>query len=293
MVVHSINITMKKIVIELSREAFIPGELIEGTVKLSIDKQVSARAVKLVILGHERTHIKRGSGDDSRVYRETNYILRQNIVLHGPLYDNELELAPGNYVFEFEFMMPESALPSYNGSNVDIEYDLEARVDVPWWFDIVDKRRIYVFRSRNPLKFLKDPVTFQSDNYYHQYSDKPAFWAQITKSGFLAGEVIEGTVALKNTYSSKIRKIYVSLRGVEFARASGYTESITQYNERIEISVHDMSEGIPKLFYLSAPRNCPSSYEGIYSNFRWGVEVGLDIPFGFDIKALHPVEILR
>ena len=292
MVLYTIGESMKEIAIELSREAFIPGELIEGAVSLLIDKPVSARAVKLEILGYEKTRIQKGSGDDSHIYKETNYILRQNIILHGPMYDNRMELAPGNYVFEFEFIMPESALPSYKGSNVKIEYELEARVDVPWWFDIVDKRQIYVFRSRDPLRFLRNPVTFQSENYYHQYSNKPAFFAQITKGGFIAGEVIEGTVAMKNTYSSKIRKIYVNLRGVEFAKASSVTERITHFNERIEIPVHDMFEGIPKLFYISAPRNCPSSYEGILSNFRWGLEVGLDIPFAFDIKALHPVEIL-
>jgi hypothetical protein len=293
MVMHLIGHAMKEITIELSRDAFIPGELIEGAVKLSIDKGVSARAVKLEVTGSEKTHIERGSGDDSHVYRETNHIIKENIILHSPIYETELELAPGNYVFEFDFKLPEYALPSYDGSNADIKYELKARVDVPWWFDIVDKRPLYVFRSRNPLGLLKKRVQFQSDNYSDMRSQKPSFHAEIPKTGFLAGEVIEGTVALKNMSASNIRKIYLTLLGIEFAQASGYTESVTQSKERIEIPAHGMYEGVPIQFILPIPRNCPSSYEGRYSNFRWGVEIGLDIPLAFDVKTIHPVEILR
>ena len=61
MVLYTIGESMKEIAIELSREAFIPGELIEGAVSLLIDKPVSARAVKLEILGYEKTRIQKGT----------------------------------------------------------------------------------------------------------------------------------------------------------------------------------------------------------------------------------------
>jgi hypothetical protein len=54
-----------------------------------------------------------------------------------------------------------------------------------------------------------------------------------------------------------------------------------------------MREGVAKVFFLQIPTDAPSSYEGMYSNFRWGVFVGLDIPFGFDVKALYPIEVLQ
>jgi len=284
---------MNEIAIDLPREAYIPREKIQGAVKLWIDKTVSARAVKLEILGTEKTHIERRSNDDSHVYREINYILRDRIILHSPQYDDDMQIEPGNYVFEFDFMMPESAPPSYRGSQVDIVYELNARVDVPWWFDIVRRKPLYVFRSREPLDYLQEPVQFQSSNYYDTNPRKPGFMAEISKTGFLTGEVIEGSIALKNMHASNIRKIYVTLLGIEYAEASRYSESTTQFSGRIEIPVDDMYEGAPKLFNISVPRNCPPSYESRYSNFRWGLEIGLDIPLGFDVKALHPIEILH
>jgi hypothetical protein len=151
---------MNDISIDLVKEAYLPGEIIKGTVRLELEKSVKARAVKLRIIGLEETRVEVGSGDDSHTYHERNYILKNDIILHSPMYDKDLELDPGNYAFVFEFKMPENALPSYKGTNVSVTYTLEARVDVPWWLDIVEKRPIYVFRNREVLNW-QEPVLWQ------------------------------------------------------------------------------------------------------------------------------------
>lgn len=283
---------MKQIAVELPKEAYLPGEIVEGRVRLSIDKTVTARAVKLDIIGLEETRITVGSSDSRTTYREHNYMLRDRVILHSPQYDNDMDLEPGNYVFKFESILPKNALPSYSGNHAVVSYKLLARVDIPLWFDILGLRNMFVFRDRYALKLLTAPVRFQSENFLAP-GDKPGFSVELTKTGYVAGEVIEGTVILSNTDSSKIRKIDVELLGAEFATARGHKRNRTQKKHEIEIPVHDMIDGIQNRFYLPIPRDAPSSYEGMYSNFRWGVEVGLDIPFGFDVKALHPVEILR
>lgn len=284
---------MKQITIELPKPGYLPGELVEGNARLTIDRPVKARAIKLNVVGLEETSITVGSGDDSRTYRERNFLLNNEIILHGPQFEKNVELPPGNYIFKFEYVIPENALPSYKGTNSSVIYKLHAKVDVPLWFDIDDKKQIFVFRNREALKLLTHPVRFWSENFQHPNPEKPGFSVELTKTGYLAGEAIEGTVILKNVATSRIRKIYIRLLGEEFARASNYHRNVSQQKHEIEISVGNMVEGIPKLFFLPIPRDAPTSYEGMFSNFRWAVEVGLDIPFGFDVKALHPVEILR
>ncbi|UCG70271.1 MAG: hypothetical protein JSV09_04440 [Thermoplasmata archaeon] len=284
---------MKQISIELPKPAYLPGELVEGNARLTIDRPVKARAIKLNVVGLEETSITVGSGDDSRTYRERNFLLKNEIILHGPQFEKNVELPPGNYLFKFEYVIPENALPSYKGTNSSVTYKLRAKVDVPLWFDIEDKKEIFVFRNRGALKLLTHPARFWSENFSNLNPDKPGFSVELTKTGYLAGEAIEGTVNLKNMATSRIRHIYIRLLGEEFAWASGYHRNVTQQKHEIEISVANMVEGIPKLFFLPIPRDAPTSYEGLFSNFRWAVEVGLDIPFGFDVKALHPVEILR
>lgn len=284
---------MKQIAIALPKWAYLPGEVVEGTVNLSIDKPVKARSIKLQIVGLEETRIEVGSGEHRHTYCENNYILKNDIILQSPQYDENLELQPGDYVFKFEIKMPENALPSYNGKHVSVTYTLKARVDVPWWLDIVDKKPIFVFRNRQLLGLLTQPAHFQSENYPQPYDKKPSFYAELTKRGYVADEVINGLVTLKNMAASKIRKIDVKLLGIEFATARGYQRETTQHSSKIEIRTLGMVEGVPVQFNLPIPREAPSSYEGMFSNFRWAVEVRLDIPFAFDIKALHPVEILR
>lgn len=284
---------MNDISIELPKEAYLPGEIIKGTVRLDLEKSVKARAVKLRIIGLEKTSVTVGSGDDRHTYRERYYILKNDIILHSPSYDDDLELDPGNYAFWFEFILPGDALPSYRGTNASVTYTLEARVDVPWWLDIVKKRSIFVFRNREVLRLLTAPARFNSDNFINGVGNKPCFGVELVKTGFIAGETIEGTIAVYNMAASKIRKIYIKLLGEELATACGHRETRIQSKQEIEIPVCDMMEGVAKVFFLQIPNNAPSSYEGRYSNFRWGVFVGLDIPFGFDVKALYPIEVLQ
>jgi hypothetical protein len=284
---------MNDISIELTKDAYVPGEIIKGNIILDVEKTVKARAVKLRIIGLEKTSVTVGSGDDRRTYHERNYILKNDIILHSPMYDKSLELNPGNYAFRFEFIMPENALPSYHGTNVFVSYHLEARVDVPWWLDVVEKKPIFVFRNRDALRLLTAPVKFTSDNFLNGVSKKPCFGVELTKVGFLAGETVQGTIAMYNMAASKIRKIYIRLLGEELATARGHHDTTIQSKQEIEIPMYDMMEGVAKVFFLQIPNNAPSSYEGMYSNFRWGVEVGLDIPFGFDVKAVHPIEVLQ
>lgn len=287
---------MKEIVVELPKKAYLPGERVEGTVKLAIDDPVKARAVKLNAVGLEDIQVTVSSGKHSHTYREANYMLKQEIFLKAPPYspvsDEKLELQPGTYKFEFDFKLPDNALPSYKGSHAHIKYELEARVDVPLWLDICYDRPFFVFRDRRALNLLTDAVQFQSENYTKPYDDKPGISVELTKTGFIAGEVIEGYVTLKNVTASKIRKIDVRLMGVEFAVARNHQRSVKQYDYEMAIPMGDVVESVPKRFNLPIPRNAPSSYEGVFSNLRWAVEVGLDIPFGFDVEALHPVEIL-
>lgn len=284
---------MKEIKIELHREGYLPGEIVEGAVNLTIDKPVKARAVKLDVTGLEETRITVSHGKSSTTYREYNYILKDQIILHGPQFEKNLELEQGNYVFKFEFKIPEYALPSYNGRNAFVRYKLKARVDVPYWFDIVDKKSFYVFRDRAALKLLTHPAFFQSKNYTQPHSKKPSFYVELPKAGYKGGEAIECILTLKNMTASRIRKVDAKLLGEEYARARRYTRTKTHHMHEIEIPVHDFIDEIPKVCLIPIPTEIPSSYEGRYSNFRWGLEIGLDIPFGLDVKALHPIEIIR
>lgn len=284
---------MKEIKIELFKDAFLPGDVVRGKVKLVIDKTVKARVIKMDIIGRESTNITVGSGDSSRTYHDHNFMLKHDVILQSPMYAENLELEPGSYEFRFEFRLPIFALPSYSGRHARISYILQAKVDVPLWFDIVDFREFYVFRNRKALNILKEPVHFQSNNYFIPDDGRPSFYVQLNKTGYRAGENIRGSITFKNMAVGSIRKVYIRLLGEEFASAASHHRNTMEIKNRIHIPNNGIIRGIPVQFQLPIPNNAPSSYEGIYSNYRWAVEVGLDWAFKIDVRALHPIEILQ
>lgn len=284
---------MKQIKIELFKEAFLPGDRVKGIVKLVIDKPVKARVIKLSIIGMEQTSITVGSGDSRSTYHDHNFMLKQDVILQSPMYAENMELEPGSYEFRFEFSIPIYALPSYAGRHVRISYILNAKVDVPLWFDINDFREFYIFRNRKALDILKEPVHFHSNNYFIPDDGRPSFYVQLNKTGYMAGENICGSITFKNMAVGSIRKVYIRLLGEEFASAASHHRNSTEIINRIHIPNSGIVQGIPIQFRMPVPNNAPSSFEGIYSNYRWAVEVGLDWAFKIDVRALHPIEIIH
>lgn len=282
---------MNQITIDLPTETYLPGEVVKGTVNLSIDKTVKARNVKLGIIGLEKTRVTVNSGKYSTTYRETNHIIKEEVILKGPDYDKNLELHPGNFTFTFEFKIPENAPPSYKGLNASITYELNSRVDVPMWKDIVDKKSFIVSKKRKDMDLLTQPANFQSDNFSQPNDKKPGFSVELKKVRYVIGEVIEGSITLQNMAASKIRKIDIKLLGVEYARAQRHSRNVTLNKEKIEIPIHEIFEQMPKQFNLPIPKEVPPSYECKLSNFRWAIEVGLDIALRKDVKTQFNVEI--
>ena len=245
---------MSQIAIELPTETYLPGEVVKGTVNLSIDKTVKARNVKLDIFGLEKTRIIVNSGTASRIISDSNYIMKEEIILRSPDHDKKLELHPGNFTFTFEFKIPENASPSYKGSNASITYELNSRVDVPLLKDVVAKKSFRVSKNREDMALLTQPANFQSDNFSQPNSKKPGFSVELTKAGM-------------------------------------YKKNVTPHAEKIEIPIHEIFEGMPNQFNLPIPKEAPPSYECKLSNFRWTIEVGLGIALRTDVKEQSTVEV--
>ena len=280
---------MKQIRVELKKDVFLPGEKVEGRVFLSTDEPVKTRAIKVKIVGKEMTKI--GSG--KRRVSQTIHILEDEIILLKDVSDDKFELQPGSHGYDFNFRIPEKVPPSYKGWNVSIEYAVEARIDVPYWLDITDRKLLYVLNSSKSLDSLKKQVHFCSANFSDYSLDKPSFSAELSMSGFVTGQIIEGTVTLRNPSKSKLRKVDIALSAIENASAHGRKTTVPYSVSKVNVPARDIIELMPVRFNLKIPKNVSSSYEGAISNLRWAVEIKLDIPFGFDVRAQQPVEIVN
>jgi hypothetical protein len=292
---------MKYFEIFLEKNIYCPGERVHGTVILRNDKPISARDVTLKITGLEKTSIEVGDDDDSWTYHSYNHIFEITDILAG-----SGELPPGEHRSTFSFKVPENAIPSYRGFNVDITYIVLAHVDIPFWFDLKTQKTFYVLYRLDNIRSWAKPVSFASPDFYTEDSicstdiglfgpkgPKPSFLIELDKDTFLAGEDITGKITIKNKSDKTIRKVKLLLRAKEYAWADGYSRYLTKEKFKFRIEMYNISEGSPSPFKITIPRNVKSSFKGMYSRLDWFLEAQLDIAFGFDVKAKQKIAIYQ
>jgi hypothetical protein len=283
---------MSHITVDLQRKSFFPGQIVKGTINVMIEKHIKVRAVQLEIVGFEKTKVIIGSGRSSDAVIEKNYILQDKVYLKPPKMGEEYELDSGDYTSEFEFRIPYSAPPSYDGKFVKIKYWLKIRVDAYLGRDIVSKKPFKVIRSRKAQESFTHSVSFQSWNYMDHDSDRPGFHIKFPSKSFRAGKAIKGNITICNKDACKMRKVKFRLIGIENARAKGHQRSYEVKTYKFVYPVEHLVDGIPAGFHIPLQRNIPRSYEGLNSNFKWEIEIQLDLSFKTDIKERFPVEII-
>jgi hypothetical protein len=284
---------MKKIAVVLQREAYYQGQVVRGKVYLVLDRPVAARCVKLEVVGVESTSITFSTGKHSRTYTEQNHIIKKDIILHTPKNKGSPELEPGKYNFKFEFAIPDKALPSYKGKSAWVKYWVKARIDVPLWLDIVDKKVYYVYRRKDAIKRYKRPIQLQSENYLESQDDKPGFHIELEKAGYAAGERLTGLMTFSNVNNTKLRGVRLLLYGVEYAQASHLTEILRTREHVIKLIPQNIKEADTKRFSFVIPKDISSSYEGRYSHYRWAFEARLDLHLKTDVKAKCSLVIIK
>lgn len=280
---------MGQISIELAKNRYFPEETVRGTLKLSIDKPLDPNSIKLEMIGLEKTFIQSAHKRAAFTYSENNYLLKDDIPLEGP---NELknELAPGEHVFHFKFRMPQYALPTYSGTCASIAYNLNAKVDDQ---NINCTIPVLVQRDKHFPERLKEPVHFNSQNYFKHNDLNPGLYVELAQTGYLAGEDIWGSITLKNMATLRLKKMILELYGEEYAYAQKHHRTTVVHRIKKEFPTRDIKEGMPIQFIFPTPNVLPPGYEGMFSSFKWTFEVRLDISSLFKVNACHQIEIIK
>ena len=150
-----------KIIIQLEKYNFSPGESIRGTVTVKLKKQVQAQGATLRLIGEKsssRASFSIGNSDSSRRSPpSTTYVFD----FTQPL-DGAKEYLPSqDYLYHFEIKIPQDLLaqPDFGNNFVGtliksahiisnslstIRWYLIARLDVPWSVDVSSKVQINI-----------------------------------------------------------------------------------------------------------------------------------------------------
>lgn len=268
--------------VELPRNAYYTGEVVEGTVVVEVTKETPSRGLYLELLGRESTEITRSAGKTTVTYRSQADFCHWRLPL-----EREGMVRPGARRFPFRFQIPPNGLPSYEGRHAFVRYKLEARLDVPLWLDTVWSGDLYVFYDRQSVRTFSNPVRFRSDG------ERPEIYVELDGDRFFARELLGCRITILRAGPHRIRRVYVRLTGTEWARAQNTEETTTTFRKEIDIPMERIVVGIPFSFEIPIPADVPSAYRGTHSHFSYILQVGLDLAWAYDFVAQTPIVIVR
>src|SRR3972149_1786911 len=147
----------RSIGVELPRNAYYTGEVVDGAVALHTDDGVRCRGLFVELIGREETKTERGAGKSRHVYKSSKDHVAWRLPLLG-----EGTIPPGGQRFPFRFQVPIEGLPSYQGRHAWMKYTLTVRLDVPLWPDAVWSGELFLFYDRNSVRRFPHPIRFRS-----------------------------------------------------------------------------------------------------------------------------------
>ncbi len=270
------------IAVELPRNAYYMGEVVEGTVVLETTKETPSRGLYVDVSGKEATAITRSTGKSSVTYRSEASLVAWRLPLRG-----EGPIGPGTFRFPFRFQIPFQGLPSYAGPHAKVSYVLTARLDVPLWLDTVWTGELFVFYDRPSVRTFSNPVRFRSGG------DGPEVYVELEGDRFFAREMIGCRITLLRAGDHRIRRLYARLLGAEFAQAQSQREETTTFRTEVDVPAEQIKLGVPFAFEIPIPGDVQSAFRGTYSYYSFVLQVGLDIAWGADLVAQTPIVIVR
>lgn len=300
---------MSNLELILNKEVYKPGEKIEGNIILNLKKSTKARDIVVSVYGNEHTHITRthGSGKNQRTVTHTEDIEvideSQKLISQfdktyqlDPYAKNKTTTLPaGQHSFKFSFQLPNDATPTYDGVHAEIEYEISAKVDIPWGIDIKTKQDLYVMPADASETTSSSAVLEEKSGSKvlpQALSPNINMNINLNKTCFKRGENIEGKVIVTNNSGKQVRNILVELYANEHAEAEGYTEDSTVMKQSWKIPVHQPEINyFEQNFKFQVPSNIIPTIEKKYFNIDWYLRIGLDVVKAKDLETETAVTI--
>jgi arrestin (S-antigen)-like protein len=271
-----------------------PGGSISGTLGLEADGVVRAKDLLLYLHGTETAQITVGSGKSRQVIIEKAPFLELVSSFHNALpFTDADHVGAGTYRFPFRFDLPAMSEPSLATEDLSrtrgrfdahpdgmyVEYELEARLEVPWWVDPLDREVVPVFSPRRVLGALP-PFSTPGD------PDRPSVQIRIDQVMILPGSAVTGSYSVDNPRLKELPQLNLTLlRHVEF-KAKGYSGLRETPQFSTEIPLPASAPHYEGRFQIPVPNTSDTTgpFTGQLYRTYWVARVDLEVRFGFNVR---------
>jgi len=272
-----------------------PGGTIEGTLVLETDRPMRAADIDLALHGRELSQMTVQEGKSRRVIQQ-NYPFLELIssFREGVTFQDAEHIAPGTYRLPFRFELPANMEPSLATSEIPavrgrffsrpdgmyVEYELEARVRVPWWIDPVDRVTVPVFSTRRVLGTIPPLPSLAEE-------DRPSFRVEVDPVQILPGGTISGSYTVQNPRGKHLEKLtIVCYRHVEYT-VQGRGQARDGPSYECVVPIGDRETTHAGRFELTIPNTSESTgpFHGQLHRTWWMVHAELGVELGLDVKV--------
>lgn len=271
------------------------GGTLEGVLGLEVDGPVRATDLLLYLHGSEVSQITVGAGKSRHTLLQKASFLELVSSFHDAIpFQNVDHIGAGTYRFPFRFAIPPSAEPSLatvemprtrgrltgRPDGMFVEYELEARLTVPWWLDPIDREVVPVF---SPRRVLGAVAPFESGSD----PERPVFRVQVDQPMILPGSVVTGRYAIENPRQKELPTLSLTLlRHVEHV-ASGTKMTRETPEFPIVIPLGPRAPHYEGAFQIGVPNVAETTgpFTGQLYRTYWVLRAIVDVSLGFNVRV--------
>ncbi len=271
------------------------GGSLDGTLCLAADGDFRATDLLLFLHGTEISQITVSEGKSQHAVVEKTSFLELVSSFHDALPFKDVDhVGAGTYRFPFHFNLPATAQPSLatteqprtreRGFSWDdgmyVEYELEARLQVPWWLNPIDREVVPVYSPRRVLGALP-PFSSGSD------PDRPTIGLRLDPPMVLPGTTLTGTFSVENPRLKELPQLDLTLlRHVEH-HVSGHSaiEETPQFETNVPLGNRSPHYEGPFEIRIPNVSDTTGPFAGQLYRTYWVLRAKLDVHLGFNVKV--------
>ncbi|XP_070494887.1 arrestin domain-containing protein 2-like [Chironomus tepperi] len=206
---------------------YFPGQLLKGKVQLHLTHTKTCRSFHVTIYGKARAHWKVDDKHHTK-FEGTEVYINNRFYLFGQKGGPTIEKPPGVYEFMLQFQLPEDLPPTLFLKHAEINYYIEAVLDIPWKFDDESKMAIRVLPNidLNLYDGLSSPEYIETHKTTYAWfckTGKIYMTVTIPYSGFAIGQRVPVKISYNNTSTSVVTGTKMILkRVIQYFASSPY-----------------------------------------------------------------------
>ncbi len=289
--------------VNISRNTFYPGNIVEGVVIVTTTKPVSVRAIRVKLVGRELASVVVRAGKRSTRYTSKACFLKELVTLagslkHGPQGDY-WTIEPGTYSYPFAFQLPVQGLPAsfmirHGESFGGVTYQVKAYVDIPNGCNAASRAPFSLLRPLRLDQWINPMPVSQDRNFdltccccISKGTNAARFFMDRTNIS-LDRDKIEVCVDIDNTNAKEpVDAVEVSLIQCGYFNGRGHTRNTQEevvtvrLAQKIEAGAKGRVTGTLLLATGAAKVMAPSSATAIvYCSYI--IKINLDVPWADD-----------